>query len=254
VGMMDAAWFEHIVHPRFSPRLSTKKRATDIVVAGVLGVVLFPAVALAALAIKLSSEGPVLYRQRRLGERGRSFEVLKFRTMRADAEPDGVPAWSTAEDERVTPVGRLLRRSHLDEVPQLWNIIKGDMSLVGPRPERPELVRQLEALIPHYQRRHLIKPGMTGWAQLKAGYGGTRLGAAYKLCYDLYYLKHRSLVFDLLIIIETLKTVISQQQFGPDPVADMFLVGRESAVAPAEVGRDPTEAPVWGSEARPVLD
>jgi exopolysaccharide biosynthesis polyprenyl glycosylphosphotransferase len=237
LGTIDAAWFECIMHPSFSPGTPPFKRLLDFTVASVASLLALPFFALLAFLVKFMSEGPVLYRQRRVGERGREFELLKFRTMRLDAEADGRPAWAVADDERVTPAGRLLRRTHLDELPQLYNVLRGDMSLVGPRPERPELVSDLEASIPYYQRRHLIKPGLTGWAQLRCGYGGTPLGTVHKLCHDLYYLKHRSPAFDLLIIVETLRTLVRDRQFGRDPAMDPFIVGEEAilteAVSPA---------------------
>ena len=124
--------------------------------------------------------------------------------MRQDAEADGVIRWSEADDDRVTRVGRVLRRTHIDELPQLWNVLRGDMTLIGPRPERPEMVAELERQFSHYTRRHLLRPGIAGWAQLRCGYAGSDLGTAWKLCHDLYYIKHRSVLADLLIIVETL--------------------------------------------------
>jgi len=129
--------------------------------------------------------------------------MLKLRTMRVDAEADGRPQWSVGNDDRVTRVGRILRRTHIDELPQLWNVLRGQMTLVGPRPERPELVAEIEARFPHYTRRHLVKPGIAGWAQLRCGYAGSDRGTALKLCHDLYYVKHRSLLGDALILFET---------------------------------------------------
>jgi len=166
-----------------------------------------PAWPLIMLLIKLDSRGPALYRQVRLGRHGRCFTMYKFRTMRVDAEKDGA-RWAKQNDDRVTRVGRWLRRTRLDELPQLLNILRGDMSLVGPRPERPEFAHRLEQLVPHYRLRYLVKPGLTGWAQIHYGYGGSVADAYRKLCYDLYYLKHRSVELDLVILIRTLGTFL----------------------------------------------
>jgi exopolysaccharide biosynthesis polyprenyl glycosylphosphotransferase len=183
------------------------KRITDLVAAAFGLLLTLPLWPLVALLIRLDSRGPALFRQMRVGQHGRCFHIYKFRTMRLDAEKDGA-RWAAPKDSRVTRVGRFLRRSRLDELPQLVNVLRGDMSLVGPRPERPEFVRNLEQLIPHYRLRHLIKPGLTGWAQIHYGYGGNVADAHRKLCYDLYYLKHRSLDLDLTILIRTLGTFV----------------------------------------------
>ena len=202
LGTTDAAWFRYIMHPRFRPTSPLWKRCFDLAVVSVMSILALPLVGLAALAIKLSEGGPVLYRQRRVGERGREFEILKLRTMVPDAEADG-PRWCEAGDVRITPLGRLLRRTHVDELPQLWNVLRGEMTLVGPRPERPELVADLERRFSHYTRRHLVKPGIAGWAQLRCGYAGSDLGTAWKLCHDLFYIKRRSILADCLIMLET---------------------------------------------------
>jgi len=178
------------------------KRIIDVA-ASLTGLLLtLPLWPLIAVLIRLDSRGPALYRQARVGRHGRVFNIYKFRTMRADAEQDGA-RWAQRNDGRVTRIGRLLRKSRFDELPQLWNILRGDMSLVGPRPERPEFVQKLSELIPHYRQRHLIKPGLTGWAQIRYGYGASVEDAHRKLCYDLYYLKHRSIDLDTAIIIRT---------------------------------------------------
>jgi len=183
------------------------KRAVDVLVA-LLGLLLsLPLALLIALAIKLDSPGPVLFRQKRVGLHGRIFTIYKFRTMQDGAEANGA-RWADPRDPRVTRIGRFLRLSRLDELPQLWNILKGDMSLVGPRPERPEFVEQLSHLIPHYRQRHLIKPGLTGWAQIHFGYGASVEDAQRKLGFDLYYLKHRSIDLDFAILIRTLGTFL----------------------------------------------
>lgn len=169
--------------------------------------VFLPFVPLIALAIKLSSPGPVLYRQKRVGRNGTIFVCYKFRSMREDAEADG-PQWAGSDDSRVTWVGRFLRKTRLDEVPQLWNVLRGDMSFVGPRPERPEFVESLSREVPYYQLRHIIRPGLTGWAQVNYHYGASVEEAKEKLRYDLYYIKNISLTLDLLVLFETVKTVL----------------------------------------------
>jgi exopolysaccharide biosynthesis polyprenyl glycosylphosphotransferase len=202
IGTIDQAWYRYVLHPRFQSAEPASKRILDLVLATVIGVLVAPVLLLAALMIKLGDGGPVIYRQTRLGEHGEPFEILKFRTMRVDAESEGAQ-WSESGDTRVTRVGRFLRRTHIDELPQLWNIFRGDMTLVGPRPERPEMVGVLERTYSHYTRRHLFKPGIAGWAQLRCGYAGSDLGTGWKLCHDLFYIKHRSVMGDLLIVFET---------------------------------------------------
>jgi len=179
------------------------KRIIDVLAALVGLALTLPLWPLIGLLIRLDSRGPAIYRQARVGLHGRVFDIWKFRTMHIHAEENGA-RWAEKNDRRVTRVGRLLRRSRLDELPQLWNILCGEMSLVGPRPERPEFVQQLSRLIPHYRQRHLIKPGLTGWAQIRYGYGASVEDAHRKLCYDLYYLKHRSIDLDTAILIRTL--------------------------------------------------
>ena len=184
------------------------KRVVDII-CGFVGVALFVAVTpfIAALIV-LDSGRPVFYRQRRLGAGGRIFEVNKFRTMMTGAEPEG-PRWATPGDARVTRVGRWLRRARLDELPQVLSVLWGEMSIVGPRPERPEIAVELERQIPFYRTRLMVRPGLTGWAQVNIPYGGSVEGAALKLEYDLYYIKHRSLLFDAWIMLRTVGTVFS---------------------------------------------
>ncbi len=166
-----------------------------------------PMIPFIMLAVRLTSPGPVFFRQERVGRHGRTFSVLKFRTMREDAEADGA-IWASKNDARVTPLGRFLRMSRLDEIPQLWNVLKGEMSFVGPRPERPEFVDWLKREIPFYELRHMIRPGITGWAQVRYHYGASLEEAKRKLEYDLYYVKHLSLGLDLLIMFETIKTIV----------------------------------------------
>jgi sugar transferase (PEP-CTERM system associated) len=184
------------------------KRVVDLLLAAVGLALASPLVLLTALAVRLESPGPVLYRQDRVGENGRVFTLYKFRSMRADAE-QGTPVWAKDNDDRVTRVGRFIRLTRLDELPQLWNVLRGDMSFVGPRPERPFFVEQLAAVIPFYMERHAVKPGVTGWAQVKYQYGSSVEDAMEKLRYDLYYIKHLSIVFDLTIVVDTVKVIIS---------------------------------------------
>jgi sugar transferase (PEP-CTERM system associated) len=166
-----------------------------------------PLAIITAILIKLDSRGPVLYKQERVGRNGRTFMVMKFRSMRTDAEKDG-PVWARSQDDRVTRLGRLMRKTRLDEIPQFWNILKGEMNFVGPRPERPHFVKQLAEEIPYYEQRHLIEPGLTGWAQIKYPYGSSIEDARQKLQYDLYYIKNQSLALDATILFETVKTIL----------------------------------------------
>ena len=183
------------------------KRTFDTLLAFVGLVIAAPLMVLVAVAIWLESGFPVLYRQERVGEQGRRFMLNKFRSMRHDAE-GATPIWASASDERVTAVGGVLRKMRFDELPQLWNVLRGDMSFVGPRPERPYFVSQLAAQIPFYEQRHAVKPGITGWAQVKYRYGASLEDSLEKLRYDLYYVKHLSLPFDLTILFDTVKVVI----------------------------------------------
>ena len=203
LGTVGAAWFSYMMHPSFRATPGAWKRAFDLLAGVAMAAVAVPLVTIGAIAVKLHDGGPVFYRQRRLGERGEEFEILKLRSMRVDAEAAGEARWSGSDDNRVTPVGRVLRRTHVDELPQLWNVLRGEMTLVGPRPERPEIVVSLERRFPHYNRRHLVKPGLTGWAQIRCGYAGSEAGTAWKLCHDLFYVKHRSMLADALILVET---------------------------------------------------
>jgi sugar transferase (PEP-CTERM system associated) len=159
------------------------------------------------LAVRLSSPGPIFFKQIRVGLRGRHFSVIKFRTMRQDAEAKGA-VWATKNDPRVTTLGRFMRKTRLDEIPQLWNVLRGEMGFVGPRPERPEFVQWLTSEIPFYELRHMIRPGITGWAQVRYHYGASLEETKQKLEYDLYYVKHLSVGLDLLIMFETIKTII----------------------------------------------
>jgi exopolysaccharide biosynthesis polyprenyl glycosylphosphotransferase len=184
------------------------KRTIDLTLALVMAVTALPLMLLAALLVLIDDGRPVLYRQERVGENGRTFVLSKFRSMRKDAERGGTPIWATDGDSRITRVGRFLRKTRLDELPQLWNVVRGDMSFVGPRPERPFFVEQLSKEIPFYQQRHAVKPGLTGWAQVKYRYGSSLEDAMEKLRYDLYYIKHLSVFFDLTIVFDTVKVVL----------------------------------------------
>jgi lipopolysaccharide/colanic/teichoic acid biosynthesis glycosyltransferase len=184
------------------------KRSFDIVGALIGLVLAAPVMLVAALVIRLQSAGPIFFRQERVGHKGDVFTLIKFRSMRADAEQATGPVWAQQNDPRVTPVGRYLRRTRIDELPQLLNVLAGSMSLVGPRPERPPFVEQLSERVPYFQQRHLVKPGITGWAQINYPYANSVEDALQKLQYDLFYIKHRSLAFDLSILLSTVKIVV----------------------------------------------
>jgi sugar transferase (PEP-CTERM system associated) len=173
-----------------------------------LSILSLPLIPFIMVLIKLSSPGPVLYHQKRVGLRGKIFYCYKFRTMRADAEADCGPTWACDNDPRITRVGRILRITRLDEIPQLWNVLRGDMAFVGPRPERPEFIAQLSEEIPYYQLRHAVRPGITGWAQVRYKYGNSIKDAREKLQYDLFYIKNMSLTLDCWIVFQTIKTVL----------------------------------------------
>ncbi len=187
------------------------KRVQDLILATILLIVASPLWPLIALLIKLGDGGPIIYRQERIGKDRKPFFLLKFRSMNVEAESKTGPVWAGKEDPRVTRAGKWLRRLHLDELPQMINVLKGDISLVGPRPERPEFVEKLEKEIPHYHVRHLIKPGFTGWAQLKFRYGRSVMDSQEKFQYDLYYLKNRSLILDLGILLKTFQLLFKKE-------------------------------------------
>jgi len=184
------------------------KRTFDLVISSALIVLTAPLMMLAALLILIENGSPVIYRQERVGYRGCTFTVLKLRSMAPDAEKDGKATWASVNDARVTRVGRLLRRARIDELPQLFNILKGEMSFVGPRPERPEFVAMLTEQIPFYAVRHSVKPGLTGWAQVRYSYGATVEQSVRKLEYDLFYVKNHTLLLDLVILLETVRVVL----------------------------------------------
>ena len=211
VENLRPSWFIFSDGFRKSPALITAKRVIDLGV-GAVGVVLAtPLMLMVALLVKLTSRGPVLYHQTRVGQHSRVFTVYKFRSMVDDAEAGTGAVWSQPNDRRITPLGSFLRRTRLDELPQLWNVLRGDMSLVGPRPERPEFVRSLTDQIPFYGQRHVVRPGLTGWAQVRYTYGASVEDAMEKLQYDLYYIKNMSLALDLFILFSTVKTVLQRQ-------------------------------------------
>ncbi len=184
------------------------KRLFDIIFASLLLIVTSPIILITAILIVLESGGPILYLQERVGRGGRLFNVIKFRSMRTDAERDGKPRWATAQDDRVTKVGRFIRKTRIDELPQLFSVLAGDMSLVGPRPERPYFVDKLTQEIPYYAVRHSVKPGVTGWAQVRFHYGASVEDSAEKLQYDLYYVKNHTLFLDLVVLFETIGVVL----------------------------------------------
>jgi sugar transferase (PEP-CTERM system associated) len=188
--------------------LNAMKRMLDVLLSAIGLLLAAPLMLLTVIALKRTSPGPVLYHQQRVGKDGRVFTIHKFRSMRTDAEKATGAVWSSEGDPRVTPVGRFLRRTRVDELPQLWNVLKGDMSVVGPRPERPEFVTNLTKEIPFYGQRHVVRPGLTGWAQVRHSYGSTAHDALQKLQYELFYIKHLSIAFDVFIILETVKTVL----------------------------------------------
>jgi exopolysaccharide biosynthesis polyprenyl glycosylphosphotransferase len=183
------------------------KRWLDIASSALSLILSLPLCLFVALAIKLDSSGPVFYRQERVGQDGKTFTMLKFRSMRNDAEENG-PKWAAINDDRITRVGRFIRKYRLDEIPQMINVLKGDMSFIGPRPERPIFVDKFAKEIPYYPQRHVVKPGISGWAQIRYPYGASKEDALKKLKYDLYYIRHFSIFFDISIILETGKVVL----------------------------------------------
>jgi sugar transferase (PEP-CTERM system associated) len=208
VEALKASWFIYGEGFTQSAARNAVKRAFDVAAAAVLLLVAAPVMLLAAAAIRLESAGPVIYRQERVGRGGRPFMLFKFRSMVQNAESDGRARWAAVNDARVTRTGRILRRSRIDELPQLWNVLRGEMSFVGPRPERPAFVAQLAAEIPFYNVRHCVKPGVTGWAQVRFTYGASIEDTVRKLQFDLYYVKNHSLFLDIVILLETVRVVL----------------------------------------------
>ena len=208
LDMSRSSWFIYGSGYRQGWLRALNKRAFDLVVATLLLLPALPLMVLASVAIFIESPGPVIYRQERVGRRGKRFTLLKFRSMTRDAEKDGKPAWAAVNDQRVTRVGRFLRKTRIDELPQLINVLRGEMSVVGPRPERPEFVAMLSEQVPFYAIRHSVKPGITGWAQVRYSYVATIEDSVKKLEYDIYYVKNHSMLLDALILLETIRVVL----------------------------------------------
>lgn len=234
------SWFMSVLHLYQRPYSRVTKRVLDILVASVGLLLTLPLVPFLAFSVKLSS-GPLLLRQTRVGEHGRPFTILKFRTMRVDAEEPGRPQWSSTVDPRVTRVGRFMRRFRLDELPQFINVLRGEMSIVGPRPERPEFMEFLEERVPFWTRRHLVKPGITGWAQVRRGYASDADGTVDKLSYDLWYLRHRSILVDVVICVQTFRVLVGGSRKGaPDAAAATDRSVDDDQAGPTEL------VPAWG--------
>jgi len=210
LSLAEPSWLVFSTGFDASPLRRLSKRTFDFLAASVVLLLSWPFMLLVALAIRIESGRgqPILYRQERVGERGRVFQLIKFRSMRTDAEKDGIARWASKSDDRVTRVGRVIRRMRLDELPQLWNVLRGDMSVIGPRPERPQFVSDLAGKIRYYNLRHCVKPGLTGWAQLRYPYGASAEDASEKLKYDLFYVKNHNLLLDLMILIQTVEVVL----------------------------------------------
>lgn len=211
LATVDQQWFIRHVHERGQGFYYRSKRLFDFLIALTILIVTLPLWLLIALAIKWEDRGTVFYMQERVGKNRSSFFIKKFRTMKSDAESYGAQ-WATKEDDRVTKIGRLLRQTHLDELPQMINVLRGDISLVGPRPERQYFIEQLERQIPHYHVRHFVQPGFTGWAQIKFRYARSIMDSQHKFEYDLYYMKNRSFVLDFLILLKTIQLVFRKEK------------------------------------------
>jgi len=210
LSLTHPSWLVYSGGFNATPVRRFSKRSFDLIASFWVLLLAWPLMLLVVLAIRIESGPgqPILYRQERVGARGRTFWLVKFRSMRTDAELDGVARWASAHDDRVTRVGRFIRKVRLDELPQIWNVFRGEMSFIGPRPERPEFVADLGKKISYYNLRHCLKPGLAGWAQLRYPYGASEDDAAEKLKYDLYYVKNHNLLFDLLILIQTVEVVL----------------------------------------------
>jgi sugar transferase (PEP-CTERM system associated) len=210
LSLTDPSWLVFYGGFNATPLRQLSKRCFDLGIAALVLLLTWPFMLMVALAIRIESGPgqPIFYLQERVGVRGKSFRLAKFRSMRTDAEIDGVARWASKNDDRVTRVGRFIRKVRLDELPQLWNVLKGEMSFIGPRPERPQFVADLATKIRYYNLRHCLKPGLAGWAQLRYPYGASDEDAAEKLKYDLYYVKNHNLLFDLLILIQTIEVVL----------------------------------------------
>ncbi|MEO3475849.1 exopolysaccharide biosynthesis polyprenyl glycosylphosphotransferase [Roseomonas sp. CAU 1739] len=209
IDILPDGWLTAAAVSQEGVAVAALRRACDILGSLTLLVLTLPLLLLTALAIRLESPGPVLYRQDRVGRHGRVFRLFKFRSMTVDAERDG-PCWAAPCDPRVTRVGHFIRQTRIDEIPQVLNVLRGEMALIGPRPERPAFVEHLTAVIPHYASRTAVRPGITGWAQVNYPYGASVEDARNKLAYDLYYLRHRNLTLDLSIVLGTVRVVLLQ--------------------------------------------
>jgi lipopolysaccharide/colanic/teichoic acid biosynthesis glycosyltransferase len=230
LGQSTSAWFQYLMHPRYGGGSPISKRAFDLLAGSLMMIAAAPVIAAFAIVVKLTDRGPIFFRQNRVGEGGAEFSMIKLRSMNVAAEHSGAE-WSTADDQRTTTVGRVMRRMHIDELPQLWNVLRGQMTLVGPRPERRELIAELERQLPYYDRRHLVKPGIAGWAQARCGYGGSEEGTSWKLCHDLFYLKHRAVYFDLLILVENIRVSLrSSVQFDVRAPQEQFILAQTERV------------------------
>jgi exopolysaccharide biosynthesis polyprenyl glycosylphosphotransferase len=239
VNLIESSWLQHVIHAphRYAGRIA--KRVFDIAVSIMAAVPAIPVILVLAALIKLDG-GPVFYRQERVGQRGQRFQIVKLRSMCPATDGAG-ECWSAQDDPRVSRVGRLMRRTHLDELPQIINVLRGDMSIVGPRPEQPSLVRRLESSIPFYGVRHLAKPGITGWAQVRCGYAGSDAGAVLKTSCDLYYVKNRSFGLDCLILFETLRTLVFDQQWQGTTRQPAFAAPQKNVAARPSAGVLPAQ-------------
>jgi exopolysaccharide biosynthesis polyprenyl glycosylphosphotransferase len=235
---LSRAWFMSILHLYQRPYSRFTKRTFDLVGAAIVLVVTLPILPVVALLVRLTT-GPVILRQTRVGEHGNLFTMYKFRTMRPGAEAPGRAVWATKGDTRATRFGQFMRRVRLDEIPQLWNVLLGDMSIVGPRPERPEFLEELEDKVPYWTRRQLLKPGITGWAQIRRGYTADMTGSTEKLSYDFWYLRHRTLLVDLAICLHTFAVIVR---------------GAQHIVPQAELARLPLPAPSTNGHHGQVAD
>jgi sugar transferase (PEP-CTERM system associated) len=209
IDQVGAGWLAFAEGFRLNFARRTVKRVLDIVVSAAFLVISVPLMLIVAALIKLDSRGPVFFTQDRVGRDGKIFKIFKLRSMRVDAEIDGVPRWATQDDDRTTRVGRFIRKTRIDEFPQVVNVLMGDMSFIGPRPERPFFVDQIRKEIPFYDLRHRVRPGITGWAQVSYRYGASVEDAKKKLAYDLYYVKNNDLLLDLGILLQTSRVVVS---------------------------------------------
>jgi sugar transferase (PEP-CTERM system associated) len=208
IDSLDANWMMLNGGFRQSFARRTVKRLFDVAASAVLLIAMLPVMLITSLCIAVESGAPVLYFQKRVGQRGRVFTIFKFRSMKTDAEVDGRPRWADVDGARVTRVGRFIRKLRIDELPQIFNVFNGDMSFVGPRPERPFFVEQLTSRIRHYDARHSVKPGITGWAQVSYPYGASHYDAVEKCQYDLYYVKNHTLLLDVMILLDTVRVVV----------------------------------------------